>query len=295
MSQTVFPNLGVPFVGPIKNNLQQGTVISISGTSFQSANRVCVNLQVGPNIAPRDPVALHVALDFTRNAIIRNSIQSSNWGNEESFGSPISLIRGQYFTLDILCDAYDYKIAYNGTHYTEMKHRMPFQSVSYLAIDGDFQMQNLRIQTGGNGSAMPTPGFMPMPGQPGNVPTTGHMSMPGPPLGCIPNSPNYSAYPGQTHYSPYLQKNTGSPIKDAMNTGLTNYALTGHLSPKKAAKAHRKQLKKAAKYGVPIAATGAGVGVGMGAYALHKAHKKHKHKGYKHHKSSSSSSSSSSD
>lgn len=72
--------------------------------------RICINLQIGPNVAPRDSVALHVALDFTRNLIVRNSIQGQNWGVEETHGPPITLIRGQPFKLDIVCDAYEYKV-----------------------------------------------------------------------------------------------------------------------------------------------------------------------------------------
>ncbi|XP_050442338.1 galectin-4 isoform X2 [Adelges cooleyi] len=287
MAQVPFSNPPMPFIGPIQNGLRQGTVITVDGVSFPTTNRVCVNLQVGPNVAPRDAVALHVALDFSRNLIVRNSIQGQNWGVEESHGPPVSLIKGQPFKLDIFCDVSDYKIAYNGFHYTEMKHRMPFQSVYYLAIDGEAQLHNISIISGGNvGSAsMPTPGVptgflpsggghnMPMPGQPGGMPMPGHpggMPMPGHP-GSMTGVPHgYKAYPGQTHHSSYLQK--------------------------KAAKAQRKAAKKALKYGVPVAA-----GAGVGAYALH--HKAHKHKGYKHkgdkHKgkksSSSSSSSSSSD
>lgn len=75
--------------------------------------RVCINLQIGPSVAPRDSVALFVALDFNRNLIVRNSIQAQNWGVEETHGPPVALIRGQPFKLDILCDAYDYKVSLN--------------------------------------------------------------------------------------------------------------------------------------------------------------------------------------
>lgn len=75
--------------------------------------RVCINLQIGPSVAPRDAVALFVALDFNRNLIVRNSIQAQNWGIEETHGPPVALIRGQPFKLDILCDAYDYKVSLN--------------------------------------------------------------------------------------------------------------------------------------------------------------------------------------
>lgn len=73
--------------------------------------RICINLQIGPSVAPRDSVALFVALDFNRNLIVRNSIQAQNWGVEETHGPPVALIRGQPFKLDILCDTYDYKVS----------------------------------------------------------------------------------------------------------------------------------------------------------------------------------------
>lgn len=74
-------------------------------------HRICINLQIGPNVAPRDSVALHVALDFSRNLIVRNSIQGQTWGIEETHGPPIALIRGQPFKLHILCDVYEFRVS----------------------------------------------------------------------------------------------------------------------------------------------------------------------------------------
>jgi len=113
-----------------------------------------------------------------------------------------------------------------------MKHRIPFQSVFYLAIDGEAQLHSIHINSPGNtqfgGPTRPMPGnppgYMPMPGQmpiPGQMPMPGQMTMPGsyapghiPSAGHMPGAPpgtvppyasGYCAYPGQTHNSPYLQ------------------------------------------------------------------------------------------
>lgn len=102
-----------------------------------------------------------------------------------------------------------------------MKHRIPFQSVFYLAIDGEVQLHTIQINSSGNApfggppvpGYMPTPGHMPMP-VPGSqahgyIPSsTGHMSMPGvPPGSAPPYASGYNAYPGQTQNSPYLYVN----------------------------------------------------------------------------------------
>lgn len=111
-----------------------------------------------------------------------------------------------------------------------MKHRIPFQSVFYIAIDGEAQMHNIQVNSGGNGpfGGSPMPGYMPMPGQmpipgqmpmpgqmpipgshaPGYMATSGHnMPIPGVPSGSVPSyaSGYPNAYPGQTLNSPYLQ------------------------------------------------------------------------------------------
>lgn len=102
-----------------------------------------------------------------------------------------------------------------------MKHRMPFQTVFYIAIDGEAQLHAIQIDSSGNrpfgGPAMPgymsTPGHMSMP-MPGQMPVPGSQahgytsSMPGIPPGSVPPyTSGYSAYPGQTHNSPYLHVN----------------------------------------------------------------------------------------
>lgn len=125
------------------------------------------------------------------------------------------------------------KIAFNGAHYAEMKHRIPFQSICYIAIDGDAQLHSININSSGHvpfgGPTMPVPGnppgCMPMP-VPGQMPMPGQVPMPGsytsgygPSVGSMPmpghsagNIPPYAsgynnAYPGQTQHSPYLQVN----------------------------------------------------------------------------------------
>lgn len=107
-----------------------------------------------------------------------------------------------------------------------MKHRMPFQSVFYLAVDGEAQLHSIQISGGSPTMSMPgnPSGYLPVPGQmpmPGQVPMPGQMNIPGNQPGYMPAgqmpmpgvhgtvgapySTGYGAYPGQSHNSPYLQ------------------------------------------------------------------------------------------
>ncbi|XP_049812167.1 galectin-4-like isoform X1 [Schistocerca nitens] len=163
----------------------------------------------------------------------------------------------------------------------------------------------------GGGPPPPYPGHGGHPGYPGYVAPPGHLPQPPaypgappgyapPPPGCPPLPPGYS--PQTLGYNQYpAHKSSGGLLDKAkyaiagtlgtggghgpgtgslLGAGLAGAALTGHLSPKKAAKSNKKAYKKALKYGLPIA------GVGIGAYAAKKAF-------HGFHSSSSSSSSSS--
>ncbi|XP_037274888.2 uncharacterized protein LOC119167502 isoform X1 [Rhipicephalus microplus] len=131
-------NPPLPYVGPIPGGvLSVGTLIRIQGTPHHSARCFAINLQCGPNVHPRDDIALHLSPVFSPPPrIVRNSIQAQQWGPEESHGDPFPLIAGQSFEILILVE-HEYKIAINGKHYTEFRHRIPIQRVTHLTMDGD--------------------------------------------------------------------------------------------------------------------------------------------------------------
>lgn len=71
----------------------------------------------------------------------------------------------------------------NGQHFTEFGHRIPYQRVSYLAIDGDVTVSLIQYE----GSNVPASGgFVPPPMAPGSVP--------------YPTIPVYSPLPGAVSY-----------------------------------------------------------------------------------------------
>lgn len=275
---------GIPYFGIIDGGFHPGKLVRIQGTVLPAANRFAINLQCGQ----RDDIALHVAPRFNENYITRNSLQNMAWGVEENHGH-MPLARGHGFEIIILCDPTHYKIAVNGQHYTEFGHRIPYQRVTYLAIDGDVTVSLIQYEGGscvpaaGVGFAHPptVPGSLPYPTNPVYPPLPGTVPYGAPPPQ-VPGGYTYLHGYGQGYPPGNYPKSHGhggmGTMGTALGAGVAGAALTGHLNPKKAYKANKKSHSKALKYGLPVA------GLGLGAYALHK--------GF-HHGSSSSSSSSS--
>nr|CAD7440071.1 unnamed protein product [Timema bartmani] len=285
-------NLDLPVIGSLVY-----CEIQTSTTPFS------INLQCGPNVAPRDDIALHVSARFHENVISRNSLHGLNWGPDELTGH-MPLARAQGFEIIILCEPESYKIAINGQHYTQFIHRIPYQHVTHISIDGDVMVSLIQFEGGSQGFAPPPGGFVTSHSIPGGyAPPMGGAALSYPP-NTAPYPPISAPYPQTPGVAiPPFPTQPGYPIPTPCPIGIpqphggypqapySGYGQSqgypaqpyGQPYPKKAYKAHKKS-SKALKYGLPIAGV---AGAGLGAYALSKSF----HSG----SSSSSSSSSSSE
>ncbi|XP_054928719.1 uncharacterized protein [Dermacentor andersoni] len=192
-------NPPLPYVGPIPGGvLSIGTLIRIQGTPHHSARCFAINLQCGPNVHPRDDIALHLSPVFSPPPrIVRNSIQAQQWGPEESHGDPFPLVAGQSFELLVLVEHDQYKIAINGKHYTEFWHRIPIQRVTHLTMDGDTTISLVQFE--GIPSMPLGPGMpMPMP----VAPPSGRVSPYGDTRFGAPYPPQAGYPPGGGYYPP---------------------------------------------------------------------------------------------
>ncbi|KPM09309.1 galectin-like protein 4, partial [Sarcoptes scabiei] len=150
----------VPSVNPLNERLAIGGVILIHGHPSPNANFFAIALQNGPSNNFSDDVALYLSSTFTPPArIIRNSLIYNQWGPEESFGGQ-PLLLGQPFEIMILVESSEYKIAINKQHFTEFKHRLPFDRITHLAITGEVQIDSVSIWYNPN-NPQPSTGFYP--------------------------------------------------------------------------------------------------------------------------------------
>ena len=73
--------------------------------------RFAINLQCGPNVNPRDDLALHFSVDFDQNCVIRNSLTNLMWGPEERHGG-FPFAQNAPFEVLILCEGNQYRVSY---------------------------------------------------------------------------------------------------------------------------------------------------------------------------------------
>lgn len=288
-------NPPLPYVGPIPGGvLSVGTLIRIQGTPHHSARCFAINLQCGPNVHPRDDIALHLSPVFSPPPrIVRNSIQAQQWGPEESHGDPFPLVAGQNFELLVLVEHDQYKIAINGKHYAEFWHRIPIQRVTHITMDGDTSISLVQFE---GTPSMPTGPSMPMPMP--MAPPSGRVSpygdarfgAPYPPQAGYPPPPGGGYYPPPAGMQPAYPGGGYPPGGYPAHGSGVQYVSHGY--------------KPKSSMPLPIGAGTLGTGLAVGATALAgaalvkklkpKKMFKHKYKhGFKGWSSSSSSSSSS--
>lgn len=223
-----------PYVGTLR--IFPGTLVKVSGRPRPNAVRFAINFQTGPSLNPRDDLALHLSPCFTPPRIIRNSLQRGVWGLEEAWGNGSLVTPHQPFEIIVLVEPDQFKIAINGAHYCEFRHRIPYQQITHLTIDGDVDIEKITVTQ----SSQEQPAYQPSAPAPANntpyppyptvnpgmpmppmYPTLGpsqppshYPSMPQMPAGPMPAAAGYSSgypqapgpYPAAGHQQgPYTQ------------------------------------------------------------------------------------------
>lgn len=190
-------NPSIPYLGPVPGGvLSVGALLRVQGTPHATARCFAINLQCGPSVHPRDDIALHLSPVFSPPPrVVRNSIQQQQWGPEESHGDPFPLVAGQGFEIIVLVEHDHYKIAINGGHYAEFRHRIPIHRVTHIAIDGEVSVSMLHFE-GSALSSAPPPGPM-------YPPLSGDTAMPMPMLVPVPMSGRVSPYGDMGHGAQY--------------------------------------------------------------------------------------------
>lgn len=194
----------IPFLGLVPGGLRPGSMVRIKGVINNHGERCQINIQTGAALNPRDDVVLHLSIRPNESAIVRNTLQSQVWGNEERWGGcPIAY--GQQFDVLVLAEANQWKIAINGNHFCTFSHRLPVHTARYVSVGGSCVIHAItsEMDTVGGGSAVPPyPGSVPGgPHPPPYVPpyvpphggaTIGFAPVPPP----MPPPPPYTPSPG---------------------------------------------------------------------------------------------------
>lgn len=130
----------IPYTGPIPGGLHPGEIIIIQGTVPPEADRFQVDLSSGCSTKPRSDVALHFSPRFSDSpCVVCNSLLQEEWGKEETLHQ-LPYKRGAPFETIILVHKNGFKVAVNGTHLLEYKHRMPVTRVDTFSVSGNVRV-----------------------------------------------------------------------------------------------------------------------------------------------------------
>uniref|UniRef100_A0A8C6SDX0 Galectin n=1 Tax=Neogobius melanostomus TaxID=47308 RepID=A0A8C6SDX0_9GOBI len=122
-------------LGDHPRGLAVGEMLLIQGTVPSNADRFQVDLMCGSSAKPRADVAFHFNPRVKKGCVVCNSLLKESWGREE-IHKLMPFRPGAAFELIILVQSDIYKVAVNGAHLVEYKHRLELQRVDTLMIQG---------------------------------------------------------------------------------------------------------------------------------------------------------------
>ncbi|KFP20361.1 Galectin-8 [Egretta garzetta] len=131
----------VPYVGKLDTALHPGCTVAIKGEVNKNSKSFAINLKSSDS----KDIALHLNLRVKNKVFVRNSYLHDSWGEEEKEVANFPFSPGMYFELIIFCDAHLFKVAINGVHTLEYKHRFKqLEKINVVEIIGDVQLLDVR-------------------------------------------------------------------------------------------------------------------------------------------------------
>ncbi|XP_077409745.1 galectin-8-like [Vanacampus margaritifer] len=134
-SRQSFVKPAIPFSWTIQGGLLPGEMILIQGTVPSDADRFQVDLTCGSSVQPRADVIFHLNPRMKKGHLVCNTLQEGHWGCEEIF-QRMPFASGAPFELLLLALSDRFKVAVNGAHVLDYKHRLPLDRVNTLAVSG---------------------------------------------------------------------------------------------------------------------------------------------------------------
>ncbi|XP_008317495.1 galectin-8 [Cynoglossus semilaevis] len=130
----------IPYTGPIPAGLHPGEIVLIQGTVSPDADRFQIDLSSGCSTKPPSDVALHFSPRFKGSpCVMCNSLLQESWGEEETLHQ-LPYKCGAPFEMLILVQEDVFKVAVNGAHLLDYKHRMPLNRVDTFSISGNVRV-----------------------------------------------------------------------------------------------------------------------------------------------------------
>ncbi|KAG7464345.1 galectin-5-like isoform X2 [Solea senegalensis] len=137
-------SVAVPYTHSL-NGVHNKLMIIINGVIKAKPNMFTVDMYAG------EDVAFHFNPRFNergQKVIVRNSCIRGKWGAEERELANFPFSPGQSFEMKILCTNGEFKVAVNGSHLLEFKHRLKnLNSIRSFGIFNDVTLTSVRTET----------------------------------------------------------------------------------------------------------------------------------------------------
>ncbi|XP_019507349.1 PREDICTED: galectin-8 isoform X1 [Hipposideros armiger] len=131
----------LPFVARLNSPMGPGRTVVIKGEVNKNAKGFNIDLLSGKS----KNIALHLNPRLNIKAFVRNSFIQESWGEEERNITCFPFSPGMYFEMIIYCDVKEFKVAINGVHSLEYRHRFKeLTSIDTVEIDGDIHLLEVR-------------------------------------------------------------------------------------------------------------------------------------------------------
>ncbi|XP_054158747.1 galectin-7-like [Oppia nitens] len=151
----IISNPVTPFWTHLEGDVRPGLTIYVTGHIPHHSDRFEINLvegsDTGHHAAHHSSIALHVNPRVHEDYVVLNSRHHKSWGSEERHTHTHQLHRGNNFSIAIHVEHEYYRVEVNGVPLAYFHHRMPYQCVGALFIDGDVDIHNVEIKHGGGG------------------------------------------------------------------------------------------------------------------------------------------------
>ncbi|KAE8286476.1 Galectin-8 [Larimichthys crocea] len=135
----------IPFSGTIQGGLLPGEMVLIKGSVPSDSDRFQVDFTCGSSVKPRADVAFHFNPRFKRSpCVVCNTLRDERWGREEILYQ-LPLAAGAPFEIIVLVLEDKFKVAVNGAHLLEYKHRVELERVDTLSISGKVQVEAIGV------------------------------------------------------------------------------------------------------------------------------------------------------
>ncbi|XP_060549791.1 uncharacterized protein LOC117677719 isoform X2 [Pantherophis guttatus] len=137
-----FAVMALPYHHPVPGGLRPGMAVYIQGSVPKDSNRFGVDFAFAKYQGPDIPFHFNPRFSWW-NKVVLNSFESGRWRKEEKRKMPFR--KGEHFKVIFMVTEAGYQILVNRKQFYVFRHRIPPQSVRFIKVFGDLELQSLNV------------------------------------------------------------------------------------------------------------------------------------------------------